>query len=229
MEANSPLKAATNSYKTPKIAKKLLRLADPLVIAGVTAAGKNAVSEKIIDRGLHERVVTNTTRRPRNKESNGKDYWFTTENDMFELIKKKLMVEAEVINDEIYGCSLEAVLDVVKRGKKAILTLDVNGAQTVSRLVPSVRPFFLIPPSYTEWMIRLGSRSFISDGERNRRMRSAHKEIEVALRGNDFQVVVNNDLDETLSEIVSGIGSDFTSQGGPREAAKELADYIKNM
>ena len=229
MDPQKPLKAASVSYQTPDIARQLLNMTDPMVLAGVTAAGKNAVSKKLMARGDFERVVTNTTRPPRIKESEGKDYWFTKPDAMFDLIKRQLLVETEVIHDNVYGCSLEALLTVMRRGKRPILTIDVNGAINLKRIAPGIRPLFLIPPSYDEWMTRLGSRSFLSDGERQRRMHSAHLEIESALRGNDFTIVVNNDLDQTMSEILSGLGSDPASQSAPRQVAQDLFDYIKNL
>jgi guanylate kinase len=225
----APLKSASLSYQTPEIAHKLLLQADPLVIAGVTAAGKNAVSKKLVKRGGYIRVVTNTTRPPRVKEMNGQDYWFTDPDQMFELLKNKLMIETEVIHDNVYGISMEAFIFAYQTGSKPILTIDVNGAMNLRRLDPGIKPIFLIPPSYSEWMVRLGSRSFLSDGERQRRMHSAHLEIEIALRSQDFSIVVNNDLDDTMAQIAAGVPSDPVSQELPRKAAQDLYDYIKTL
>lgn len=229
MDQNTPLKAASNSYQTPDIAKTLLHLTDPLVISGVTAAGKNTVSQKLCEVADFERVVTNTTRPPRVGEVNGVDYWFCDGNEMFDLIKNKQLIETEVIHDYVYACSIQALLTVRKRNKRPVMTIDVSGAMNLRRLSPDIRPLFLIPPSYNEWMVRLGSRSFLSDGERNRRMHSAHLEIETALRANDFIVTVNNDLEETVAAIRAGIGADPSSQEAARKAARDLFDYIQAL
>ncbi|MDX1765432.1 MAG: hypothetical protein R3313_00610 [Candidatus Saccharimonadales bacterium] len=227
MKSDKPLKAASNSYQTPKIARKLLKISKPLVISGVTAAGKNAVSQRLVERGGMQRVVTNTTRRPRQNEVDGVDYWFTEPERMFDLIKQRLLLETEVIHDSVYGCSIEALLHVEKAKNQPILTIDINGAMNLRRLAPSIQPIFLIPPSFSEWMHRLGSRAYLSDGERNRRMHSAKIEIETALNSKDFAIVVNNDLDETMGEILVGVPNDPSSQKNQRKAAQDILDYIK--
>src|SRR5690606_22893551 len=106
---------------------------------------------------------------------------------------------------------------------------DVNGAALISKMSTNVRPFFLIPPSYDEWMRRLGSRDFLSDGERNRRLHSAAQEISVALNDSSYVFIVSEDLDKTASDIRTGLIASDASQRPLRELATELYDYIRNQ
>src|SRR5690606_282854 len=122
------LRVASRSYRTPVAAKDLVRHQPPLILAGVTAAGKNTLSSILCESDGYSRLVTYTTRPPRGKERHGTDYWFVDESILFEQIKRKVLLETQVIHDFVYGTPLEGYLNIVHSERKPILTIDVNGA-----------------------------------------------------------------------------------------------------
>lgn len=225
----SVIRAAARSYRTPGAAVKLIQRYPPLVLAGVTAAGKNTAGRMICRDSSFKRLVTYTTRPSRGSEQSGTDYWFLSESDLFETIKQRTLIETQVIHDFVYGTPLEGYVEIVKGGQRVLMTIDVNGASLLSSSVGNLRPHFLIPPSYEVWMQRLGSRDFLSDGERNRRLHSAAEEISTALANSSFIFVVSDDVEQTVREVTGGMVASPESQRANRQLASELYEYIKNQ
>jgi guanylate kinase len=88
---------------------------------------------------------------------------------------------------------------------------------------------FILPPSYDVLMERLGSRGFISDGEKMRRLRSASMEIETALDHPAFLLTVNHEVELTAAEIINGIDLSSGTQAAYRQLAKDLLESIRSI
>lgn len=216
-------------YKLSDSAIELLSSVRPLVLCGVTGAGKNATSDYLEAHSQYERVVTHTTRQPRQGEVNGKDYWFIDEQVMLELIEQGKLLETEILNgDRVYGTSRQALEFTLQHGKMPLLTIDIQGAAKIAEAVPGLKPLFMIPPSTDIWMQRLGGRAYMSDGEHDRRLHGARSELDFVLRNQDFLIVINNDINQAAEEILRGVPSDSGSQSERRALAKELFEYVRS-
>jgi len=210
----------------PQPAVKLLESAKPLILCGVTAAGKDATSQYLSERSNFERVVTHTTRRPRPGEVTGRDYWFVGESDMEALIEQAAFIEVQVLNgDRVYGTSLAALELAASRGQKPLMIIDIHGAAKIAKVLPQIQPLFMIPPSSDVWMQRLGGRANMSDGEHDRRLHSAREELEFVLDNPAFVLIINQDLEQSAREIIRGAPTDRGTQAERRDLAKELLEY----
>lgn len=222
------LKSATYAYQMPLTGIELLVATRPLIVAGVTAAGKNVVMNKIIASGQYAHVVTHTTRPMRTKESNGVEHWFVDDSEMLSYVLNKLFIEVQLIHgDYCYGTSVAALQAVVSAGKKPIMELNTEGIDTVTKAVPMLRPIFILPPSYEIWMERLGTRDQMSDGEKERRLHSAKLEIESALRNRSYSFVINLEADSTATHILSGHDMSDMAQHEARKLAEQLYEYLQ--
>ena len=100
-----------------------------IILCGQSGCGKNTLEEKLVNNHF-ERIVTNTTRPPREGEIDGKDYNFITDFDFYALIAQNKMIEWRKYNTEFgvwyYGSSSQNI-DLTKHDYVVILTLD--GAQ----------------------------------------------------------------------------------------------------
>ncbi len=229
MDAENELRRAIREYSAPETSKDVFGSVEPYILCGVTAAGKNVLERYLLNHGAFAKVVTYTTRNPRDGEVDGQDYWFTSNERMLELVNKRAFIEIELIHGYSYGIGLEAVRKVVLSGKKPTINIDVHGAASLSKIVPNLRPIFLIPPSFDVWMQRLGARNRISDGERERRMHSAKVELETALANPSFIILVNHDVSRTGRDVIDGFSNNEMLQRPHRQAAQELLEYIKNQ
>lgn len=225
------LHTAVVGYKMPQLAKDLASSSNLLLLCGVTAAGKNTLSNFLSEHAAYEIVVSHTTRQPRLNhgqiEVSGREYWFVSPEEMLELVQNGQFLEVKAVHgDTYYGTSVSSLQKAVQDGKCPVMEIDVQGALEISKAIPTVRPVFILPPSYEIWMERLGTRGNITDGERARRMQSARSEIQTALDNSAFLLVTNHEVPLTAEEIIGGIRPDPQSQQQSRELAQELLQYL---
>ncbi|MBP6962291.1 hypothetical protein KBB49_02010 [Candidatus Saccharibacteria bacterium] len=228
------LHALVASYSMPENANKLIGSGEVTVLCGVTASGKNTIANYLVNHGNYSHVVSHTTRQPRENhailEQDGKEYWFVTPGQMLELVERHAFIEVKAIHGETcYGTSISSVKRVIDAGLHPVMEIDVQGALELTEAVPKLRPLFILPPSFDVWMERLGTRGFLSDGERERRLRSASMEIETALDHPAFILTVNHEVEITAAEIINGVDTSPGSQAEHRQLAESLLESIRNI
>src|SRR5882762_4722521 len=117
------LRKAVHEYSMPQSAKELITQSHLLVICGVTAAGKNTVVSYLLSHGGYGYIVSHTTRAPRENhgvlEQTGNDYWFVSDEEMLQLVKKQVFVEVKAVHgDTFYGTSTMAIQKVTTENKQ---------------------------------------------------------------------------------------------------------------
>lgn len=228
------LHAAVAAYRMPEHAKRLIGSGEVTVLCGVTAAGKNTISNYLVSHGNYEHVVSHTTRLPREnhgiREQSGVEYWFVSPEEMLGLVRANAFIEVKAIHgDTCYGTSIEAVEKVLRAGKHPVMEIDVQGALELTEAVPALRPLFILPPSYEVWMERLGTRGNLSDGEKERRLRSASMEIQTALDHPAFLLTANHEVEITAAEIIRGLDASVHTQDEHRKLAEDLLETVRNI
>lgn len=228
------LHALVASYCMPDEASHLIGSGEVTILCGVTASGKNTIANYLVGHGNYSHVVSHTTRQPRENhgilEQNGVEYWFVNPEQMLELVEQHAFIEVKAIHGETcYGTSISSVKQVIDAGKHPVMEIDVQGVLELTEVVPKLRPLFILPPSFDVWMERLGTRGFLSDGERERRLRSASMEIQTALDHPAFILTVNHEVELTAAEIISGVDTSADSQAEHRSLAESLLETIRNI
>ncbi len=97
-----------------------------IILTGKSACGKGLIENKLV-KNQYKRIVTNTTRPMREKEVNGVDYHFLSNEQFMELVNNGQMVEYRKYNTEFgvwyYGSSANNI-DLTKYDYVITLTLD---------------------------------------------------------------------------------------------------------
>lgn len=145
--------------------------------------------------------VSYTTREPREKEIEGKDYFFITQKKFEEKIKNGDFLEYEKVFGHYYGTSKEIVEKNLKEKKHVVLVIDTKGALSLKNKVDAIY-IFLSPPSIEELKKRIIKRGSISETNIEKRLEIAKEEMEV-IDKYDYNVV-NIDLD-TSYEVLKAI------------------------
>ena len=137
-----------------------------------------------------------TTRSPREREVNGIDYHFLSEDDFDRRVAAGEFVEHAVYAGHRYG-TLRSELERPARG--IVLEIDVQGARQVRETLPDAKRIFIEPPSLEALEKRLKGRAADSPEQIERRLSAARAELEAA-REFDHRVV-NDDLERALGEL----------------------------
>ncbi len=227
------LSSAIRDYHMSEKAKNLIEASNPLLICGVSAAGKSTVINKLLTHAKFAQVISHTTRQPRHNdghlEQNGEHFWFVTEAEMYEMVQRQEFLEVKDVHSGwFYGKSIFELDKVVSHGKRAIFDIDVRGALDFIKVSSNISPIFLLPPSYEIWMQRLSSRGNMSDIEKSKRLRSAKNEIQTAVNNRHFILVINHEAEETVSDVLRGTYKNPQHQHTAYHLALDYLQFLKD-
>lgn len=184
-----------------------------IIISGPSGVGKTTVCDGLAGLPGLRRVVTCTTREPRDSEVNGRHYHFLSKGEFQEGISKNRFLEHAVVHGHLYGTPRDAVETGVCAGELVLLNIDVQGASRIRRALKEEDPellrgrvssIFLLPPDFEELERRLAGRGTDSKEEIQKRLETARQEM-LEKDKYDFQII-NGNLPEAVREIKQRIG-----------------------
>jgi guanylate kinase len=146
-------------------------------------------------------VVTATTRPQRPGEVDGVDYIFVSTGQFAELIEHEELLEYAVVYGDYKGIPKHQVRKALASGNDVIMRIDVQGAQTIRRLVPEAVLIYLSAESEEALIRRLRQRKTEPEDQLKMRIATARQELK---RLDMFDYVVINaedQLDETCQNI----------------------------
>ena len=179
----------------------------PFVVAAPSGTGKTTVCRQVAERddGISF-SVSHTTRRKREGEVDGRDYFFVDEPEFQRLVAKGEFLEWAEYNAHFYGSSWKSIDRGLAGGRDLLLEIEVQGARQVRARRPDARLIFLLPPSMLELERRLQSRGTDSAEEIRRRLEVANRELEAI---HDFNYgVANDDLESCVANLLEIIRSE---------------------
>jgi len=149
-----------------------------VVLSGPSGVGKDAILDELERRGRRfHRVITCTTRPPREGERNGVDYHFVSEAAFDDLLKTDGLLEHAVVYGHRYGVPREQVREQLANGVDVYVRTDVQGAATIRQLMPAAVLVFVAPASFADLEERIRSRGADGDAEIARRIEAARAEM----------------------------------------------------
>lgn len=170
-----------------------------IVISGPSGVGKDTICEELIKRGNGIYSVSMTTRKKRNNEIDGVNYFFVSKDEFENKIKDNFFLEYAMYNGNYYGTPTDFISDNTNRGINVFAVLEINGAINVKKIFPSAITIFIMPPSFDELERRLRGRKSEDDDIINKRLNIAKKEVKD--KNKYDYVVINNTVDEAVLEI----------------------------
>ena len=176
------------------------------VISGPTAVGKGTVVRALQDLVPELFVSTSaTTRPPRPGEIDGVHYYFVSDSVFDELVETDGLLEwARVHNVARYGTPRDSVAEALAEGKNVILEIDLQGARQVRETLPEAIHIFLAPPTWGELLNRLRGRG--TETEQQIEQRLATAEFELKQQEEFDHVIVNDELSDTVQQLVDLMG-----------------------
>lgn len=172
-----------------------------VVVSGPSGAGKGTVMSRLITGGGYALSVSATTRSPREGEKDGINYFFKTRDEFEKMIADNEFLEYAEFCGNYYGTPAPYVQTMLDEGKNVILEIEVKGAFQVKERCPEAVLVFLAPPSIKELESRLVGRGTETADVIEKRLARALEELD--LIDNYDYVVVNDDIDEAVSDIRS--------------------------
>lgn len=173
-----------------------------IIISGPSGAGKSSVvSRAVRNRDDFCFSVSVTTREKREGETEGKDYFFISEEKYSEMVGSGALLEHARYVDHGYGTPKAYVEEKMSEGYNVLLDIEIQGARQVSALMPDALKIFIVPPSMEELRKRLVGRGTDSAEVIEARISRAREEYREA----DFYdyLIINDDLGIAAEEFSS--------------------------
>lgn len=175
-----------------------------IVLSGPSGVGKGTVRKEIFARPdtAFEYSISMTTRKPREGEVDGVDYFFKTREEFEALIEQDKLLEYAEFVGNYYGTPVDYVRETLEAGKDVFLEIEVQGARQVREKFPEGLFIFLAPPSLSELQNRIVTRGTETAEVIKRRMQAAKEEIELM---DLYDYVVENDTVESACNRINAI------------------------
>lgn len=176
------------------------------VISAPSGCGKGTILKELFRRvdNLHYSVSA-TTRKPREGEVDGVNYYFVSRNEFEDKINSGGMFEYAEFCGNYYGTPKQKVFEKLDAGVNVILEIETIGAMKVKETYPEAVTVFILPPSIRILKDRLVGRGTESQDVIERRVGEAAAEISKAYKY-DY-VIVNDDLMKAVFDLETVIKS----------------------
>lgn len=174
-----------------------------LILSGPSGCGKSTLLNEVYkDINDYYFSISTTTRDPRNGETHGVEYFFTTKEEFEKDIENGDFLEYANVHGNYYGTSLKPVKAALAEGKLVIFDIDVQGHELVRKqLNDDVTSVFITTPNLSELENRLNSRATDAQDVIEKRIKNAKGEIE-HFRTYDY-LIINDNLEEASKQLVS--------------------------
>ena len=191
------------------------------MVSGFSGAGKGTLMKNLLAKyNNYALSISCTTRKPREGELDGREYFFKTKEEFEEMISKDELVEYARYVDNYYGTPKEFVLSQLDAGKDVLLEIEIQGALKIKEKFPEAVLVFITPPSGEELKSRLIGRGTESPEVVEKRLQRAVQESE-GVEAYDY-ILINDDIDTCTEKLHNLIRAQH-------ERAAQHIDIIENV
>ncbi|MCP8970191.1 guanylate kinase [Ectobacillus ponti] len=193
-----------------------------IVLSGPSGVGKGTVRKALFEQEdlALQYSISVTTRKPREGEVDGVDYFFRTREEFEDMIRSEKLLEWAEFVGNYYGTPVDYVEQTLQEGKDVFLEIEVQGALQVKKAFPEGVFVFLAPPSLSELKSRIVGRGTETEEVIQNRLRMAKEEIDLM---DAYDYVVENDEIHLACERITSI---VTAEHCRRD---RVAKYYKQM
>ena len=179
----------------------------PLIILGPSGVGKDTIINMFLKKypEIFYKLVSFTTRKIREGEKEGKDYFYITKEKFQEKKNENKLFGIQEYNDNFYASDKSKLDELMNKGEKIII-LNYN-IETANKVKDELdfNCIAILPPSEDELRNRLKHRGTKPE-EMEKRMKNSLKEMKLINEANYIQFrVVNDEKDICFKKIENHI------------------------
>ena len=172
------------------------------IVSAPSVAGKTSLVKGVTIRlGFIRPSISYTTRKIRDSEIDGRDYFFINKNKFEEKIKNNDFLEYQNVYGNLYGSTMDSLDLCLKGNNDVILEIDYKGMMTVKRSIPEAIAIYILPPNIDTLKERLQKRG--EDEEKTIMLRVASSEQELQYAKYADYTLINDNFEQALDSLLS--------------------------
>ena len=182
-----------------------------IIISSPSGAGKTSICKNLLKLDSNIKLsISTTTRKSRDNEINGHDYYFVDVEKFEKMIDGNEFLEYAKVFGNYYGSVRSHVDSHILRSYDVLFDIDWQGAQQIIKSnYPRIVTIFIIPPSKESIQERLIMRQNDSgDDIETVQQRMLEYETELSHKDEYKYIVLNKNLDECTKEILKIINNE---------------------
>ena len=166
------------------------------VVSGFSGAGKGTLMKELLNQHQDQYAlsISATTRKPREGEEHGREYFFLTVEEFQNMIAEDALIEHACYVGNYYGTPRSYVEEQMAAGRDVILEIEIQGALEVKKKFPDTLLLFVTPPSAEVLEERLRGRGTETEEVIRERLKRASQE---AMYMDQYDYILVNDNLET--------------------------------
>jgi len=174
-----------------------------LVVSGPSGSGKTSLAKKLLDIVPNAYFsISTTTRKPRENEQDGVDYFFIEKESFLSEIDEGGFLEWAEVHGNFYGTSFKPIEEALQGGKIVVLDIDIQGHKTIREKFPKlVTSVFITTKNKSVLKARLSSRNTETSEILELRIINAISEMR-SINAYDY-FFVNDDFEESLNSLTA--------------------------
>ena len=177
-----------------------------IILTAPSGAGKTSITHYLL-REFPQLAfsISVATRKRRENEAEGKDYYFMTEEEFHNRNKNNEFVEWEMVYEgKIYGTLKSELERIWKNNQVPVLDIDVKGAIHVQEQYPGTTlSIFIDPPSVDELRRRLSSRG--TETEESLQTRINKASYEISFKHHFSKIILNDNLEKACAQAKEAV------------------------
>ncbi|HIF62025.1 MAG TPA: guanylate kinase [Candidatus Pelagibacter sp.] len=199
-----------------------------VILSSPSGVGKTTLVKLLSKSRDFYTSISHTTRKPRNNEEEGKDYYFVNNDQFQNLIKKKEFLEYANVFSHLYGTTKTPVIKNLENSKNVVFDIDWQGTEQIKKknLEYKLLTLFVLPPSKKALFNRLSNRDMKDKLIVDERMKEFNKDV-LHWKSYDY-VVINDDLQRCFKEICELIDS-FIDESKNNYDRKLIEKHISKL
>ena len=196
------------------------------VVSSPSGGGKGTLIQRVLGRLQNlSYSVSYTTRKPRNGEVHGREYFFVSREEFSQMVEKNDFLEWATVHSHLYGTSRSQVAHDVSLGRDIVLEVDVQGAASIRNLMHDAVSVFILPPSLEVLRKRLIARGTDSEEELGVRLRNAPEELKAYKTFDD--VIINDDVEQAAAKLMAIIEAERLRLSRQEEKIRGVVDSFQ--
>lgn len=169
-----------------------------LVISGPSGAGKSTLIKRLLaeESGIYF-SISHTTRKPRENEVDGKNYFFINKAEFEADIENGYFLEWAKVHECYYGSSLRPVKKALEEKKLVLFDIDVQGFFLLKKIYPDLNSVFITTKDASSLKQRLLKRA----DTQNLETRLLNAKEEMSFIKDYDALIINDEFEKSYEEF----------------------------